>query len=162
MVLSSSTRHVSVSVMNRQPIGSKGWPTQPSRLVVEVTPLWRSSKIRKGGRESEVNLTVLGTPTPELHSIHKCAVSVTFLLVFVDVHLSLLLQAESVNNGDGQSQGFPGVTMRAQGVNACTRCRDVICGVDREMRWGAFSQHFFFFLHSCPLLQTTHIHSLRW
>lgn len=43
MVFSSSTRQVSVSVMNKQPMGSRGWPTQPSRFVVEVTPLWRSS-----------------------------------------------------------------------------------------------------------------------
>lgn len=47
MVLSSSTRQVSVSVVKRQPMGSKGWPTQPSRLVVEVTFLWRSSRSRK-------------------------------------------------------------------------------------------------------------------
>lgn len=54
-------------------------------------------------------------------------VCVTFLLVFVDVHLSLLLEAERVDDGHRQTQRFAGVAMGTQGVNAGARCRDVVC-----------------------------------
>ena len=34
---------VPIRVLNRVPMGSRGWPTQPSGLVVEVTPLCNKS-----------------------------------------------------------------------------------------------------------------------
>ena len=40
---SSFRRQASVKVRNRQPIGSRGWPTQPSRFVMVVVPLCNSS-----------------------------------------------------------------------------------------------------------------------
>ncbi len=145
MVLSSSMRQVSVSVVNRQPIGSKGWPTQPSRLVVEVTPLWRSSE---RGRQNVKMIHPDSTLAPENKYFKFVCVCFTFLLVFVDVHLSLLLEAERVDDGDGQSQGFPGVTVGTQGVDTSACRRDVVCVVDREIRWSQDS-----FTH-------THTHTL--
>lgn len=44
VVPSSLPRPVSIRVANKVPMGSKGWPTQPSRLVMDVTPLWSSSE----------------------------------------------------------------------------------------------------------------------
>lgn len=41
---SSPTRPDSVRVLNRVPMGSRGCPTQPSMLVMEVWPLWSNSK----------------------------------------------------------------------------------------------------------------------
>lgn len=37
---------VSIRVLNRVPMGSRGWPTQPSRLVTDVTPLFSSSALK--------------------------------------------------------------------------------------------------------------------
>lgn len=42
---SSLPRPVSIRVLNSVPMGSRGWPTQPSRLVTDVTPLWSSSAV---------------------------------------------------------------------------------------------------------------------
>lgn len=83
----------------------------------------------------------------------------TFLLVFVDVHLSLLLEPQRVDDGNGQSQGFPGVTVGTQGVDASACRRDVVCVVDREIKMGSEKRHrrteilsqryaFFFLFHS--------------
>lgn len=44
---SSPTRPDSVRVLNRVPMGSRGCPTQPSMLVVEVCPLWSNSEPRQ-------------------------------------------------------------------------------------------------------------------
>ncbi len=41
---SSPTRPDSVRVLNRVPMGSRGCPTQPSMLVMEVWPLWSNSE----------------------------------------------------------------------------------------------------------------------
>lgn len=80
------------------------------------------------------------TLAPEHKLLYTC-VCFTFLLVFVDVHLSLLLEAERVDDGDGQSQGFPGVTVGTQSVNTSACRRDVVCVVVRERRWvqGSFT-----------------------
>lgn len=40
---SSLPRPVSMRVLNSVPMGSRGWPTQPSRLVTDVMPLCSSS-----------------------------------------------------------------------------------------------------------------------
>lgn len=124
-------RHVSVSVMKRQPIGSKGWPTQPSRLVVEVTFLWRSSNRRK--RKQQILIKTERMPSLwKINSASKKVFNIqTFFLVFVDVHLSLLLEAERVDDGDGQSQGFSRVAVGPQGVNASARRRYMV-----YVRWG--------------------------
>lgn len=140
MVLSSSTRQVSVSVVNRQPIGSKGCPTQPSRLVVEVTPLWRSSEGGRG-QERKKCWNDLSTTIRQLCVCVCLCPCFTFLLVFVDVHLSLLLKAKRIDDCNGQSQGFPGVTVGTQGVNASTCCRDVVCVVDRKRKSFAIHGH---------------------
>lgn len=68
-------------------------------------------------------------------ALHLCVcvcVRGTFLLVFVDVHLPVLLEAQRVDNGHGQSQGFPGVAVGTQGVDAGARRRNVVCAVKRE------------------------------
>lgn len=44
---SSPTRPDSVRVLNRVPMGSRGCPTQPSMLVMEVWPLWSNSETRQ-------------------------------------------------------------------------------------------------------------------
>lgn len=38
---------VSIRVLNRVPMGSRGWPTQPSRLVTDVTPLFSNSALKR-------------------------------------------------------------------------------------------------------------------
>lgn len=53
----------------------------------------------------------------------------TFLLVLVYVHLSLLLEAKRVDDGDGQPQRFSHVAVRSQGVDASARRRDVVCAL---------------------------------
>lgn len=40
---SSSIRQASMRLLKRVPTGSRGCPTQPSRLVIEVMLLWGSS-----------------------------------------------------------------------------------------------------------------------
>lgn len=65
----------------------------------------------------------------------------TFLLVFVDIHLSLLLEAKRVDDCNGQSQGFPGVTVGTQGVDASACRRDVVCVVDRKRKSFAIHSH---------------------
>lgn len=57
--LSSSTLQASIRLLKRVPMGSKGCPTQPSRFVIEVTPLWRRSvpeKMEGEGREIKLML----------------------------------------------------------------------------------------------------------
>lgn len=39
-------RPVSMRVLNSVPMGSRGWPTQPSRLVTDVMPLFSSSGLK--------------------------------------------------------------------------------------------------------------------
>lgn len=46
--LSSSVRQASIRLLKRVPTGSRGCPTQPSRLVIEVMLLWGSSVEEKG------------------------------------------------------------------------------------------------------------------
>ena len=41
--LSSSVRQASIRLLKSVPTGSRGCPTQPSRLVIEVILLWGSS-----------------------------------------------------------------------------------------------------------------------
>lgn len=52
MVPSSPARPDSVKVLNRVPMGSRGCPTQPSMLVMEVWPLWSNS-------ENEITVKIL-------------------------------------------------------------------------------------------------------
>jgi len=51
--LSSSNLQASVRVRNRQPMGFRGWPTQPSRLVMVVAPRCRSSAKKKKKKGTE-------------------------------------------------------------------------------------------------------------
>lgn len=89
--------------------------------------------------KNDIKMTGADISVAPRSSICVCVcvfVCITFLLVFVDVHLSLLLEAECVDDGDGQSQGFPGVTVGTESVNAGTCRRDVVCVFDRATRWG--------------------------
>lgn len=52
---SSPTRPDSVRVLNRVPMGSRGCPTQPSMLVMEVWPLWSNSEQIKTETRDVVN-----------------------------------------------------------------------------------------------------------
>lgn len=47
--VSSSRRQASKSALQRQPMGSRGWPTHPSMLVMQVEPFCSSSEGRKKG-----------------------------------------------------------------------------------------------------------------
>lgn len=50
---SSSNLQASVRVRKRQPMGFRGWPTQPSRLVMVVAPRC-SSSAKYGGKKKKV------------------------------------------------------------------------------------------------------------
>lgn len=52
LVPSSPARPDSVKVLNRVPMGSRGCPTQPSMLVMEVWPLWSNS-------EENINIIII-------------------------------------------------------------------------------------------------------
>lgn len=58
---SSLPRPVSMRVLNSVPMGSRGWPTQPSRLVTDVIPLWSSSAET---HTQSVNLYLSGQCSP--------------------------------------------------------------------------------------------------
>jgi len=55
---SSPARPDSVRVLNRVPMGSRGWPTQPSMLVMEVWPLWSNSEMRRSTKDTAINTSV--------------------------------------------------------------------------------------------------------
>lgn len=59
-------------------------------------------------------------------------VFLTLFLVFVNIHLPGLLEAQSVDDGHSQSESFPGVTVRAKGVDSGTRRWDVVWFVNRN------------------------------
>lgn len=62
--------------------------------------------------------------------------AITFLLMFVDVHLPLLLETQGVDDSHSQSQGFPGVAMGTQGIDAGTCRWNMVCRVNREVTSG--------------------------
>ena len=121
-----------------------------SRLVVEVThpsggALTEDEEERS---KSNVKWVVMAPSLRKQHNRYECmyvCLYDTFLLVFVDVHLSLLLEAKCVDDSNSQSQGFPGVTVGTQGINASTCCWYMVCVVDRENRWG---QNSFILIHT--------------
>lgn len=74
-------------------------------------------------KPNEAALTLIKSNAPSFVSQRAH----TFLLVLVNVHLSLLLEAECVDDCDGQSQGFSGVTVGTQGVDTSAGGRYVVC-----------------------------------
>lgn len=56
---SSPARPDSVRVLNRVPMGSRGCPTQPSMLVMDVWPLWSNSGSRQSRQRPRTASTLL-------------------------------------------------------------------------------------------------------
>lgn len=84
--------------------------------------------------------------------------------MLVDVHLPLLLEAERVDDRHSQSEGFSGVTMGAQGVDAGARCWDVVCVVGGKTEGGQDKKNNkkqFSYLSLCFLLIRSQLPSHR-
>lgn len=96
LVTSSPARPDSVKVLNRVPMGSRGCPTQPSMLVMEVWPLWSNS-------ENNINIKIINfhrykTDLDDLDGCKQrkyksltCKTRLAFLVSAKVLQLSLLL-----------------------------------------------------------------------
>lgn len=71
-------------------------------------------------------LSPAGPYHPETPGCQRIPNHYTFLLMFVDLQLPLLLQPQSINDGHRESESLFWIPMRSQCINPSTGCRHML------------------------------------
>lgn len=93
---SSPTRPDSVRVLNRVPMGSRGCPTQPSMLVMEVWPLWSNS-------ERQADKDTVNTECRQRDAVGAMSKPCTLEHIFIYIIYFKILQWPSQNTTEKEN-----------------------------------------------------------